>query len=233
VTFLDVGQGNASLLEAPGFVALVDAGPAEAHVARRLRQLGVEHLDALVLSHPQSDHVGGAADVIDQLTVARVLDPGLVVTERFEQQALAAARRRHVPIVLGRRGVALRAGAFSLEVLGPRQIAPGGDPNAAALVVVARWGSCRVLLPADAEAPVALALDPPRADVLAVAHHGSDDPSLPALLRRLRPRIAVISVGAGNAYGHPAPSTLAALAGAGVPLRRTDRDGDVRVACPG
>jgi competence protein ComEC len=90
-----------------------------------------------------------------------------------------------------------------------------------------------VLLPADAEAPVALPLDPPRADVLEVAHHGSGDPSLPALLRRVRPRLAVISVGAGNSYGHPAASTLAALAAAGVPLRRTDRDGEVETACPG
>ena len=109
----------------------------------------------------------------------------------------------------------------------------GEDPNAAALVVVAAWGTCRMLLPADAEAPVQLPLEPPRSDVLEVAHHGSDDPSLPALLRRVRPRLAVISVGAGNGYGHPAASTLVALAAAGVPVRRTDRDGDVSVACPG
>jgi competence protein ComEC len=233
VTFLDVGQGNATLVEAPGFTALVDAGPAAAHVARHLRALGVRRLDVLVLSHPQADHVGGAPDVIEQLAVARVLDPGLANEERFEQQALAAARERHVPIVRGHRGVALRAGAFTLRVLGPRHVTQGADPNAAALVVVAEWGGCRFLLPADAEAPLELPLDPPRADVLEVAHHGSADPSLPALLRRVRPRLAVISVGARNTYGHPAASTLEALAAAGVPLRRTDRDGEVALSCPG
>jgi competence protein ComEC len=67
--------------------------------------------------------------------------------------------------------------------------------------------------------------------VLEVAHHGSDDPQLPELLRRVRPGIAVISVGRGNSYGHPAPSTLAALAAAGVPVERTDRIGDVGVGC--
>ena len=233
VTFLDVGQGNATLVEAPGFVALVDAGPVAAHVARRLLALGVARLDALVLSHPQSDHVGGAAEVLDRLPVGRVLDPGLENDEQFEQQALAAARQRDVPLVLGRRGVALRAGAFELRVLGPRHVLRGEDPNAAALIVVAAWGACRVLLPADAESPVELPLDPPTVDVLEVAHHGSDDPGLGALLRRVRPRLAVISVGEGNTYGHPAASTLAALAAAGVPVERTDHDGDVSVECPG
>ncbi|MDX6568033.1 MAG: competence protein ComEC, partial [Gaiellales bacterium] len=233
VTFLDVGQGNATLVEAPGFAALVDAGPENAHVARRLRSLGVTRLDALVLSHPQSDHVGGAAEVLDALEVARVLDPGLPSDERFEQQALAAARRRGVPVALARRGDSLGVGAFRLRVLGPRHVARGEDPNSAALVVVAEWGSCRVLLPADAEAPIELPLDPPAVEVLEVAHHGSDDPSLAALLRRVRPRLAVISVGAGNSYGHPAASTLATLATAGIPVERTDRDGEVSVACPG
>jgi competence protein ComEC len=233
VTFLDVGQGNATLLEAPGFAALVDAGPIDAHVARRLRGLGVLRLDALVLSHPQSDHVGGAAEVLDRLDVGRVLDPGLANDEQLEQQALAAARRRRVPLLLGRRGVSLRAGKLMLRVLGPRHVRAGEDPNAAALVILAEWGRCRVLLPADAEAPIELPLDPPRVDVLEVAHHGSDDPSLAALLRRLHPRLAVISVGAGNAYGHPAPATLATLAAAGVPVERTDVGGDVSVTCPG
>jgi competence protein ComEC len=233
VTFLDVGQGNATLLEAPGFTALVDAGPPDAHVARRLRSLGVTRLDALVLSHPQSDHVGGAADVIDGLDVSRVLDPGLQSDEQFEQQALAAARTRDVPVLLGRRGVSLGVGAFRLRVLGPRHVVTGEDPNSAALVVVAEWGSCRVLLPADAEAPIELPLDPPTVQVLEVAHHGSDDSELAALLRRVRPRLAVISVGAGNSYGHPAASTLATLAAAGIPVKRTDRDGEVSVACPG
>jgi competence protein ComEC len=233
VTFLDVGQGTATLVEAPAFAALVDAGPIDAHVARRLHELGVRRLDALVLSHPQADHVGGAAEVLDRLEVGRVLDAGLANDEQFEQDALAAARRHDVPIVVGRRGLSLRSGAFELRVLGPRHVVTGEDPNSAALVIVAEWKTCRVLLPADAEAPVQLPLDPPSVNVLEVAHHGSADPSLATLLRRLHPRLAVISVGAGNSYGHPAPSTLAILAAAGIPVERTDLDGDVSVACPG
>ena len=232
VTFLDVGQGNATLVEAPGFTALVDAGPPDANVARRLRGLGVRRLDALVLSHPQADHVGGAEQVIDRLDVARVLDPGLQTGERSEQAALAAARRRGVPVLPARAGLTLRAGRVSLRVLGPRRVVQGEDPNLAAVIAVVAQGTCRILLPADAEAPVELPLDPPRVQVLEVAHHGSADDELPALLRAVRPSLAVISVGAGNRYGHPAPSTLAALAAAGVPVERTDLEGDVVVACP-
>jgi competence protein ComEC len=120
-----------------------------------------------------------------------------------------------------------------LRVLGPRTVIPGEDPNRAAIVVLASQGACRFLLPADAESPVTAPLDLPAAGVLEVAHHGSADDGLAALLRRVRPRLAVISVGAGNTYGHPAPSTLQALTQAGVPVRRTDREGDVSLACPG
>ncbi len=232
VTFLDVGQGNASLVEAPGFTALVDAGPPDAHVGARLRGMGIRRLDALVLSHPQEDHVGGAEQVIDRLDVARVLDPGLPSDEHSELAALAAARRRGVPVVLARAGLTLRAGPVSLRVLGPRHVVQGEDPNLAAVIAVVAEGDCRVLLPADAEAPVELPLGLPRMQVLEVAHHGSADAELPALLRVLRPSLAVISVGAGNRYGHPAPATLAALAAAGVPVERTDLEGDVVVTCP-
>jgi competence protein ComEC len=231
VTFLDVGQGNATLIQAIGFAVLVDAGPPDAHVARRLHALHIHHLDALVLSHPQADHVGGAADVLDQFPVGRVLDSGLPTSERYEEDALAAARRHGVPVVVARRGLVLRAGDVDLRVLGPRQVEPGEDPNNAAVILLAEEGDCRVLLPADAEAGVELPLDPPQAGVLEIAHHGSADPELPALLRRVRPYMAVISVGAGNTYGHPAASTLAALAAAGVWVQRTDRDGEVPTFC--
>ena len=102
------GPGERDAVTASGFAALVDAGPADAHVARRLRELGVHRLDALVLSHPQADHVGGAAEVLDTVPVGRVLDPGLPSDERYEQEALAAARRHGVPVVVARTGLVLR-----------------------------------------------------------------------------------------------------------------------------
>jgi competence protein ComEC len=116
-------------------------------------------------------------------------------------------------------------------VLGPQHATRAASPNDAALIVLARQGPCSFLLPSDAESPVLLADDLPAAGVLGVSHHGSGDASLGRLLARLRPRLAVISVGAHNTYGHPAPNTLAALARAGVPVRRTDLEGDISLTC--
>ena len=106
----------------------------------------------------------------------------------------------------------LRRGAVELRVLGPLHASLSTPRNDAALVILARQGTCSFLLPADAESPVLLTDGLPRVGVLEVAHHGSDDPRLARLLAQLRPRLAVISVGARNTYGHPAASTLTALA---------------------
>ncbi len=112
--------------------------------------------------------------------------------------------------------------------------APGEDPNQHAIVLLASYGSVDVLLTADAESDVTGQLTIPPVEVLKVAHHGSADPGLADLLERLRPRVAVISVGAGNDYGHPTDSTLAALAGStGLRTYRTDRDGSVVVESSG
>ena len=130
-------------------------------------------------------------------------------------------------------GDELRSGGLHLEVLWPppeliAEPAPGTDPNQLALVLLARWHGFSMLLTADAEAE-AVPLDPGPVDVLKVAHHGSDDAGLAALLERTRPRLAVISVGAGNSYGHPTAATLATLAGHGVRTLRTDDDGPVTI----
>ncbi|HET6174385.1 MAG TPA: ComEC/Rec2 family competence protein [Gaiellales bacterium] len=231
VTFLDVGQGDAALIEAPGLRALVDTGPPAAKVERQLRKRGVDSLDALVLSHDQSDHDGRAAAIVRSLHVALLVTPALPGRSASLADALAAARARDTRVVRGRAGLVLRSGAAELRILGPRRFTLATSPNDAALIVQARQGSCSFLLPADAESPVLLTDRLAPVGVLNVSHHGSDDSRLARLLAQLRPRLAVISVGAHNTYGHPAATTLATLAQAGVPVRRTDREGDIALAC--
>jgi competence protein ComEC len=126
----------------------------------------------------------------------------------------------------------LRSGPVEVRVVGPLRATRATPSNDAALVVLAKQGACSFLLPADAESPVLLTDGLAPVGVLNVSHHGSGDAELARLLARLRPRLAVISVGAHNSYGHPAPATLAALAEAQVPVRRTDREGDIVLACP-
>ncbi len=235
ISVLDVGQGDAILLQVAEGAVLVDEGPPEAGVADQLGDLGVERLAALVLSHPQRDHIGGAAEVIDELDVGAVLDPGLPASSEDHDAALAAAREHHVPVVPARAGESFRVGRLRVRILWPD--APGSagdDPNNHAVVVLASYGHVDALLTADAEGDVLVPIDPPAAEILKVAHHGSADPFLPELLERVRPRLAVISVGEGNDYGHPTPETMAALAGfPGLRTYRTDRDGRVTIETDG
>jgi competence protein ComEC len=231
VTFLDVGQGDAALIEAPGLRVLVDTGPPAARVERLLRRRGVTSLDALFLSHDELDHDGRAAAILRSLDVGLLVTPALPGAGTSLTEAVAAARTRGTRVVSGRAGLALRSGSAIVRIVGPRHATRASSPNDAALVVVARQGPCSFMLPADAESQVLLGDDLAPAGVLEVSHHGSGDPLLTRLLARVRPRLAVISVGAHNTYGHPSPATLAALAAADVPVRRTDREGDIELGC--
>jgi competence protein ComEC len=235
ITFLDVGQGDGTLVQAPQGAVLVDEGPPEAHVADQLDRLGVRSLSLLVLTHPQRDHVGGAADVIAGTDVTAILDPRLSSSVPEERAAMAAARRRHVPVVVARPGLEYGIGRLRVHVLWPD--GPGlasEDPNDHAVVLLFSYGDTDALLAADAESNVLLPLRLAPVEILKVSHHGSDDEGLPELLERLRPRVAVISVGKGNTYGHPTPATLAALTEApGLAVYRTDLDGAVTIESDG
>jgi competence protein ComEC len=235
ITFLDVGQGDAVLLQVPQGAVLVDQGPPEGDVAAQLHRLGVRQLSLLVLTHPQRDHVGGAADVIDRLLCRLILDPRLTSPSSDEARALAVAARRRVPIAIARAGSVYSLGSLRLRVLWPRDSgSPGENPNLNATVLLASYGKTDALLTADSESEVTLPLRPPPVEILKVAHHGSADPRLPQLLELVRPRVAVISVGEGNDYGHPTPSTLAALdAAPELDVYRTDRDGRVTIDSDG
>lgn len=233
LTFLDIGQGDATLLQEGGRTVLVDTGPPDGGVVERLRRAGVGRIDLLVGSHAQLDHIGAAAAVLDAMPVGAVLDGRDGVREASGDALEAAARTHGVRLIPGRAGQVLRLGRLRLRVLWPPVRAPGPavagtDPNDRAIVLQAEADGARALLAADAESDVLSRLDLGPVDLLKVSHHGSADPGLVPLLRRLRPRVAGIEVGAGNSYGHPAPSTLAALVT--VPaVVRTDRDGSVRI----
>src|SRR5207249_136071 len=129
-------------------------------------------------------------------------------------------------------GEALHAGDLTVRVLSPKPRPPGpppDDPNQRAVTAVVSEGGFDLFLAADAESDALASLNLPDVDAMKVSHHGSADPGLPELLRRLRPEVAAIEVGAHNPYGHPAPPTLAALRKAVPAVYRTDRDGTVRL----
>lgn len=232
---LDIGQGSAALLQDGPEAVLVDAGPIDGGVVGQLRRAGVRRLRAMVVSHPAADHDGGGAAVLRAFPTDLVLDGGSPGGGPTHAAAMREARRRRIRVVPVRAGQRMRVGRISLWIRWPT---PGaahqpGDPNDRAAVVQAQVGRLRALIPADAEGNVLTRLPSLAADVLVVSHHGSADPALPKVLRRLRPRAAVISVGAGNTYGHPTKPTLHALRSAGVPTLRTDQGGSVDLRAAG
>ncbi|WDT92977.1 ComEC/Rec2 family competence protein [Thermoleophilum album] len=234
ISFLDVGQGDAVLVQdGTGASVLFDTGPPEGRVARRVRGEGVSRLDAVATSHAARDHHGGLAEVVRTLRPRLILDGGDSTRDRSYRAAVALARRRGAAVVAARAGRELRVGKIHIRVLWPRarpaSVPSPSDPNERAVVALVHVGRLVLLTSGDAESEALRLLPIGDVDVLKVPHHGSGDPGLPAVLARARPEVAVVQVGARNPFGHPVPSTLAALARSGAAVFRTDRDGTVRV----
>jgi len=232
VSFLDVGQGDATLIQHPdGSAVLFDGGRPEARVTRLLSQAGVRRLSAVVATHASADHHGGLLEVIRRFPVDLLLNGGDGTRDPDFRRLLTDARTRGIPVAPARAGEMLRAGGLTISVLSPAPRPPGPppeDPNPRAVVAIVRCGGFELMLSADAESPTLAGLDLPDVDAIKVPHHGSADPGLAGVLERLRPEVAVIEVGE-NTYGHPNPGTLRTLEEAVPYVRRTDRDGTVRL----
>lgn len=234
----DVGQGDALVIATgPGRAVVVDAGPDAGPVEACLDDLEVRQVDAVVLTHYDADHVGGVAGIsrgrsVSTVLVSPVEEPrGGVADVTAWANGLGA---RVAPLVAGDR---LRFGEVGATVLSPgRRIDAGSVPNNSCLVLDVDAGGLRLLLLGDieregtraVESVLAASGDGRPVDVLKVAHHGSSNIDF-GLFAGVRAPMAVISVGAGNDYGHPAPATLRMLAAAGSRVLRTDTDGQIRI----
>ena len=248
LTVLDIGQGDAILVESPnGGTMLVDGGPDPELTLRRIGAnlpFFARRIDLLVLSHPHQDHVAGLVDVLDRFRVGAVLHGGIPFGNPAYDRLLTDAARTGVPVAVLRTGQMLEIGAgTTARVLYPTQEdadapLPEGDINNGSIVLRLEFGGFAALLTGDAEAPIESLLDSrgllQAVDVLKVGHHGSNSSTTPELVDAIHPSVAIISVGAGNEYGHPAPETLATFASRpGIAVFRTDLQGDVEVVTDG
>jgi competence protein ComEC len=231
----DVGQGDALVLNAGPHAAVeVDAGPDPVLIDRCLSDLGIEQIPLLVLTHFHLDHVGGLPGVVRGRSVGALLTGPLdePATGSIIVHQIAAAQ--HLQVRTPPVGTHLDVGAVHLDVLGPPSAFHGtrSDPNNSSLVLRATVGGITIMLTGDAEIEAQQALLDSgadlRADVLKVPHHGSAY-SDPDFLAAVHARLAIVSVGLHNDYGQPSPVLLTEMARLGVPLLRTDLDGDVAV----
>jgi competence protein ComEC len=243
---LDAGQGDAILLRTPtGHTALIDGGPAATPL---LNAVGARlpfwqrDLDLVVLTHPHADHLQGLIEVAAHYSIGRVVQTEFTPTQALESAWLDALKAKHVPIHYASRGDVIAfegEPALEMRVLSPstpRATAESrlGGPNNASIVLKVNYGQHGILLESDAQTQAEeemLARDSAllRSEVLKVGHHGSDTSSSPAFLLAARPRVAVISVGAGNDFGRPAASTLERLRAVGADVYRTDERGEVEI----
>jgi competence protein ComEC len=246
---LDIGQGDAILIVAPsGEAALVDGGPDPDLTMRRLGErlpFWQHRLNVLVLTHPHEDHVAGLVSAIERFDVGMVLEAGRDYENPTYPRFLALAHNEpNATYRLARAGDVIPLGhAAKLTVIYPAAgdaAAPllDGDINNGSVVMLLEANGFRALLTGDAEAPVEAQLlergllGP--VDVLKVGHHGSESGTTPEMLAVLRPRIAIISCGADNEYGHPHAVTLQHLADVpGITVHRTDMEGTVEVVADG
>ena len=240
---LDVGQGDALVLRSPsGKTMVVDAGLARGGldlgrrvVAPYLWFFGVRRLDRLVVTHAHPDHAGGVG------FVAAVFAPGEIwegVAPRRDlgydalQASLAGSGATRLAV---RRGFRTEWDGVVILVLGP---SPSGPPpprtrNDDSVVILARLGGVSFLLTGDLEASGEEGIAPPPCLVLKVPHHGSRTSTSPGLLAETRPRIALVSAGARNRFGHPHPEVIQRLSGAAVRVLRTDHEGTLRLSTDG
>lgn len=236
---LDIGQGDALFIEGPtGIQALVDAGPNTGAILRELPKVMPwrdRAIDAAIETHPDADHVGGFADVFERYQVSAFITPGVVkhniTTDTLEkvvsdERSLVYVARRGMVVDLG-------GGAYVKILYPDADVSAWGEhSNDGSVVAQLVYGSTTAMLMGDApvsvEAHLLVAASSSLAsDLLKAGHHGSRTSTSQEFLEAAHPKLALISVGANNKYGHPAREVLERLEKAGVPVMRTDREGTI------
>jgi len=237
VSFLDVGQGDATLVQAPGATLLVDAGRHDRDdVVGLLDERCVDELDVVVITHPHADHIGQLDRVLDAFPVGEVWMSGNPHTSRTFERAMDAVERTGVVYEEPRAGDTTTVGPLAIEVVHPARLT--GDLNDDSVSLRITSGAVSVLVTGDAEANAEAEMvdrDAPSlaSTVLRAGHHGSSTSTTPGFLAAVDPAVVVYSAGQGNSYGHPHSEVVDRVRRSGADLFGTDTHGTITLVIDG
>ncbi|OMC86543.1 MBL fold metallo-hydrolase [Viridibacillus sp. FSL H7-0596] len=235
VHIIDIGQGDSILIQSKKENILIDAGNKGAgdEVVAYLQKNNVTTLDAVVSTHPDADHVGGLAEVINSIEVKKVYAPKVSHTTIAYKNFLTAVKNQGLKITQAKTGVEIPTTEenLSLKFIAPVTTYSQSDLNDWSAVLLLQNGNNKFLFTGDAEFPAEddmLAKNLiPQVDVLKVSHHGAEEATSDAFLAKAKPTYAAISVSATNGYGHPTAVTLNRLKKVGAKVYRTDKQGNI------
>ncbi|MGZ4881047.1 MAG: ComEC/Rec2 family competence protein [Halobacteriota archaeon] len=242
MTAIDVGQGDSILLTFPHNESMLIDGGKEVEgltVVSYLHSVGITHLNGIVATHPDSDHIGGLITVLDSVQVDHVYDVGLPKSSATYSTFLQLVAQKNISYTQSRAGDSIAMDSdTTILIINPPQAkyATEAPDNDHSIVMKVTYQRVSYLLTGDAESSAEarmISMYNCSAYVLKVGHHGSSSASSAAFLRAVMPHIAVISAGANNSYGHPAPQTLTRLAAVNATIYRTDMQGTIVVTTNG
>ena len=237
ITYLDVGNADCEIIRMEdGTNIVIDAGTKDqsGNIIRALKRKGIRKIDYLIATHPHADHIGGMEDIIDSAEIGTVVFPSVVHTSKTYENLLKKIKEKEIPAVKAESGVVLHeTDRCKIQLVAPKKDEKYESLNNYSAVLHIAYGNTTFLFAGDAEklSENEMLNYEIRSDVLKVGHHGSRTSSSEKFIAKVNPRIAVISCGKDNEYGHPHQETLETLKNAEV--YRTDKNGDIIIHTDG
>lgn len=231
IHFIDVGQGDCTVIDDNGHCMIIDGGESENgdKIVNYIKGLGISKIDYVIATHPHADHIGGLCKVIGNFDVNNIIMPDAVSSSKVFENFLSAVEKSNAKVIKAENGNKYKLGLSEFNVVGP--IKPDGNMNNNSVVIKLRYGNNSVLLAGDAEYEeendiVNSGVDI-SADVLKVGHHGSKTSTSDEFVSKVKPKYVVISVGKDNNYGHPSEDIIEKIGKMGVSIYRTDTMGNI------
>ena len=234
---LNVGQGEALFIESPtGAQVLVDGGPSRKILSELTRVMSPfdRSIDAIIITNPDADHIGGFVDVLKNYKIDKILEPGTFNNSRTYQNLKTQIKNKKIEEVLAQKGMRLNmGGGVKIDILFPDRDVSAWDPNDGSIIMKLFYGQVSVLLTGDATMKTEkiildnLTENMLSSTILKVPHHGSRTSSSREFIQAVLPKYAMVSNGQNNKYGHPHQDTLDTLAEFGARVFRTDLLGTI------